>query len=193
LATPNAFVPGAGRPDLHIRWAPPGSPPDASDLPADGPVAAFESLDGSGFAIVRSVAGGGELPGETVTYRHRYAEPPDCAGVFGDAPYLLSVRLYAPEEYRDDVRRWLDEEHAARQLSVSGTYWYDGYEARGDSFAFLNLWGLRDPGVIETPEWAAMRDTPWRERLMPGMGRMDRAVYRRLTAETPASGPEAHR
>jgi hypothetical protein len=94
--------------------------------------------------------------------------------------YLLSTRLFVPdEERRADVRRWLDEEHSGRQLAVAGTTWYAGYEDAGDGpFSFLNLWGIDDPAVIETPEWARARDTEWRGRLMDAFVHTERAVYR---------------
>jgi hypothetical protein len=165
----------AGR-DLGIIWAPQGSAP-----PAVGPATAvFEALDGSGLAIVSTADGAAPGSGDTVSYRHRRADPADADGLFGASPYLLAVRLYVPEAFRAEVRDWLEEEHIAQQLAVSGTYWYDGYEASSGRFAFLNLWGLRDPGVIETPEWVAARDSPWRMRLLPAFKEMDRAVYRRL-------------
>lgn len=163
---------GAG---IAITWAPPNAPPPVADADA----AVFEGLDGSGHAIVQT--GTAAASADTVSYRHRTTEPADTDGIFGNAPFLLAVRLYVPEPFVDDVRTWLEDEHIAMQLAVSGTFWYGGYEASTGRFAFLNLWGLRDPEVIETPEWAAARDTAWRQRLLPAFKEMDRAVYRRLS------------
>jgi hypothetical protein len=168
--------PDTARPALVITWAPRGSA-----APAVGPgTAVFEALDGSGLAIASKATGAALGSGDTVSYQHRRTDPVETDGLFGDSPYLLAVRLYVPEASQDEVRDWLEEEHIAQQLGVSGTYWYVGYEASSGRFTFLNLWGLRDPGVIETPEWAAARDSPWRMRLLPAFKEMDRAVYRRL-------------
>lgn len=92
--------------------------------------------------------------------------------------YLLCVLLYVPRAAaQDDCRRWLDDEHADRQLSVDGANWYGGYESVRGDFAFANLWGIDDPAVIETPEWAQARDTPWRFRLLDSIVRTERALF----------------
>jgi len=191
VTTSDPHFRGAGLADLCITWAPPGARPNLSASEIAGPIAVFEATDRSGLAIVRPGSGGLAYSGETGTYRHWRTEPPDTEGIFGNAPYLLAVRLYVPESYRDEVRRWLDEEHIAQQLGVSGAFWYQGYEASSGRFAFLNLWGLRDPGVIQTPEWTAARDSAWRQRLLPAFHETDRAVYRRLVEQTPRPVEEA--
>lgn len=92
--------------------------------------------------------------------------------------YLLCVLLYVPNAAaQDDCRRWLDDEHADRQLAVDGTNWYGGYESVRGDFAFANLWGIDDPAVIETTEWAEARDTPWRLRLLDSIVRTERALF----------------
>ncbi|HET8616896.1 MAG TPA: hypothetical protein VFL94_15350 [Actinomycetales bacterium] len=92
--------------------------------------------------------------------------------------YLLCVQLFVPRAAAiADCRSWLDDEHAGRQLAVAGASWYGGYESLGGDFSFLNLWGIDAPEVIETPEWAQARDTPWRERLLPDVVRTERALF----------------
>lgn len=118
--------------------------------------------------------------GTTQTYTLRVAHAATGSGDLLDAAYVLSVRLFVPEPWRVEVRRWLDEEHYPAQLTVPGCRWYHGYEPTEGRFNFLNLWGLDAPEVIDLPEWAAARDTPWRERLLPAFAETGRAVYRAL-------------
>ncbi len=115
---------------------------------------------------------------ESARYRLRVARASRGSGDLFEAPYILSVRLFVPEQWRADVRAWLDEEHYGAHLKLRGCSWYHGYESLDGPFNFLNLWGLDSPGVIDTPEWAAARDTPWRGRLLPAFARTGRAVYR---------------
>lgn len=108
----------------------------------------------------------------------RSVDPPQADPGLDSSPYLLAVRLFVPEPGHDQVRRWLDEEHSARQLAVPGTHWYLGYDEVGGDRTFLNLWGLAEPAVIETAAWAEARDTPWRARIAGMIDHQDRAVYR---------------
>lgn len=101
-----------------------------------------------------------------------------------ESAFILVVALYVPDgASRTDCRRWLDEEHARRQLDVRGTDWYAGYESSAGPFNFLNLWGLQSSEVIDTESWATARDTPWRERLLAdGIARTQRALFVRSAA-----------
>ncbi|MBI2755533.1 MAG: hypothetical protein HYX52_02385 [Chloroflexi bacterium] len=114
------------------------------------------------------------------THTLRVAHAPRHSGDLQDAAYVLSVRLYVPDTWREEVRQWLDEEHYRAQITVPGCRWYHGYEPTDGRFNFLNLWGLDSPEVIDQPEWAIARDTPWRERLMPAFADTARSVYRLL-------------
>jgi hypothetical protein len=114
---------------------------------------------------------------DQAVYRLRAVSPKDAMS-WSATPLVLSVRLFVPDEWRSEVRDWLDQEHSAAMLGVPGCRWYRGYESTDGPFNFLNLWGLDTAEVIETPAWAAARDTPWRGRLMPAFADTRRAVYR---------------
>lgn len=114
----------------------------------------------------------------------RSVDPRDADPALDGSPVLLAVRLFVPQAGRDEVRRWLDEEHSVFQLRVPGARWYLGYEEAGNDHSFLNLWGLDDPSVIDSPAWAEARDTPWRSSLLKHFERQDRAVYRPVSPTT---------
>jgi hypothetical protein len=165
-------------------WSNSDAPRQAMQFPG---VHAFERVPGGA---------GGVLIGEARAVRHALAlvdsnsrvgrfrlrtrYPHDAQPDFSRLDFLLVVHVDVVEASRDDNRRWLDEEHAAAQLSVSGTQWYLGYEEIDEPHSFLNLWGLAHPSVIESKEWATARETEWRKRLMPSLKPIDRAVVRPL-------------
>ena len=154
---------------------------DLERLPVDGSTLFAQVTHGSGALVLGSAPSAAldSLDGERkqAEFALRSVDPRDADPALDESPFLLAVRLFVPEAGREDVRRWLDEEHSAAQLRVPGTHWYLGYEA-ADGHSFLNLWGLEDPSVIDTPAWAEARDTAWRSRLLPFFERQDRAVYR---------------
>jgi hypothetical protein len=145
-------------------------------------------------------------PGSLVLSEHPLPERPDArdgigqgafrlrrvdGGEEGDptpAPYLLAVRLFVRDEARDEVRRWLDEEHVDLALAVAGAQWYAGYDDV-DGSSYLNLWGIDDPALIESGAWIEARDTPWRLRLNASIPNQDRAVYR-LAPSTESGSPD---
>lgn len=172
-------------PVVYATWGE-GDPgwPGQRPLPAPGSGQCFPGVDGTGlmWLLTRPPAAEGETGLSAEEFRRRVFEL--APGVTAEpSPYVLSVRLHVPDpSQREDVRRWLDEEHSERQLSVDGAYWYGGYESLPDAqdFVFLNLWGLESPEVIDAPEWAVARDTPWRERLLESaIVHTDRAMYSR--------------
>ncbi|MGE0217530.1 hypothetical protein [Mycolicibacterium sp.] len=142
---------------------------------------------GAGFAVSVSPPDGADhhvADLEGVPYRLRtFQQGPYVADSSPESEFVLAVALYVPDDTsRIDCRRWLDEEHARRQLEVAGTHWYAGYESAAGPFNFLNLWGLQKPEVIATEAWAAARDTPWRTRLLnEGIVHTRRALFGRAS------------
>lgn len=96
------------------------------------------------------------------------------------APYLLVVRVFASDGDRDEFRRWLDEEHARRQVSLPGVNWYLGYEEQGAAHSFLNLWSIDEPEIVDGTAWERIRDTPWWSRVKHIPANADRGVYRQV-------------
>lgn len=137
---------------------------------------------GAGTFLV--VDGDGDLAGiepqqvawRTFKLRHGYPDGADSN--LADAPFVLVVNASAADAERDEFRRWLDEEHCVRQLTVPGVRWFRGYEEAGAHHSFLNLWGIDDPSVVESEAWVRARDTEWWPRVahIPASG--DRGVYR---------------
>ncbi len=183
---------------MHATWlfASPGAGDLEGRLAANlkGSAAVFvQESHGTGALAISEVDSAGSL-GDAEGERRggefglRTVYPPGSAASIEDTPHLLVVRIFVPEGDRDEVRRWLDEEHCAFQLRVPGANWYLGYEQVGTEHSFLNLWELDDPAVIDAPAWAEARDTPWRSRLLQSFERQDRAVYRPIRSRASATG-----
>ena len=171
---------------LSVRWS----------SQADGPVpdtqdaTVLEMTDGSRTLWMASTAP--DMTPEWVPFSFRHAHPERGGGRAdaSDAGFLLVVHAVAEPDEREDFRRWLDEEHAPRQTALAGVNWYLGYEQEGADHSFLNLWGIDDPAIVTSDTWAAVRESPWWDRVehIPAAG--DRGVYRviRPPAETGATG-----
>lgn len=147
-------------------------------------LATFLDADGSarGFAVSDADDDDGRRSGvqrsARYSLRNCVMNSPPSPSARGDA-FLLVVALHVPDvAMREDCRRWLDDEHAGRQLAVAGTSWFAGYESSTGPFNFLNLWGLTTPHVTETSAWNVARDTAWRRRLLAGaIAKTERSVF----------------
>ncbi len=129
-------------------------------VPLDG-----EDTGSSTAGLAAAVAGEAAEP---ELYRRRTTTDPARAGNYELAPFLFSVRVFAPPEWQQPIREWLDGEHFERQVSMDGVLWADGYEPIEGAFHYLNLWAIEDPALIDSPEWVRVRDTPWYESVRPG-------------------------
>ena len=141
-------------------------------------VAVLELIDGQQTLLMAPT--GPDMTPDWVPFslRHAYPELADGAADASDAEFLLVVRASAEPHEREDFRRWLDEEHAPRQTALPGVHWFLGFEQDGDDHSFLNLWGIDDPAIVTGDTWAAVRESPWWDRVahIPAAG--DRGVYR---------------
>ena len=159
---------------LSVKWSSPAEGPveDAPDA------AVLQLVDGQRTLSMRST--GPDLTPEWVPFSFRHAHPElgEGAADASDAEFLLVVRAVAEPRERDDFRRWLDEEHAPRHTALAGVHWYLGFEQEGVDHSFLNLWGIDDPAIVNGDTWAAVRESPWWDRVahIPAGG--DRGVYR---------------
>ena len=115
---------------------------------------------------------------ERIIYRHRFSMSKDGSHPV-DAPYIQTVRASYRDGSEDQVREWLDQEHAGRQLEVDGVLSYQGFEPVSGQVHFLNLWGLVDPSAVTSDAWEVARQSPWRDRLQPARGESIRHVFRR--------------
>lgn len=161
--------------EIDVVWLQ-GAEVAQPESPTDG-THAFATIDGAGGSLVISLRQG-EAAGQARRYRLRSVDTRGVEPDLSAVTYLLAVRQDVREAARPEVRRWFDEEHSAAQLGVAGTHWYLGYEGVDEPQYFLNLWGVADPSVVDSKEWAAARDTPWRERLLGEMKPAGRAIFR---------------
>jgi hypothetical protein len=165
----------AARPELlDVTWHDGDRP-----QPPTGPDAfALEAHGAPGWALVAAATGPSPADDDArIRYRLGGAHGP--AGSFlGSSPYVLSVRAYPPAELRDELVRWLEEEHSERMRRIGGAAWHLWYASTTGRPCVLNLWGLASPGQIETPAWAEGNATEWTRRLQPALAGRDRRVYR---------------
>lgn len=159
---------------LSVRWSTPADGP----IPDSQDVGVLESIDGQRTLSMAATAPD-KAPGWVpFSLRHALPELTDGRVDDSDAGYVLVVRASAEPSERVDFRRWLDEEHAPRQTTLAGVRWFLGFEQEGVDHSFLNLWGIDDPAIVTSGEWAAVRESPWWDRLahIPAAG--DRGVFR---------------
>lgn len=118
---------------------------------------------------------------QTFRYWRRW---PVGEGDLADSPYLFTVRVFAPPEWQQPIRAWLDGEHFARQTAMEGVLAGEGYEPVAGPFHFFNLWAIAHPDLIDSPEWIEVRDTPWYDAVRPGFAAsvVRRDIYR-ITSE----------
>lgn len=101
-----------------------------------------------------------------------------------DSPYLYAVFFAVPEAREAEFGRWYDQEHGP--LLLRHPAWralrrYRLREAAGGAWTHLTLHYLDDLAALESPERAAARATPWRERLAAEPWFVpEAAVYARL-------------
>jgi hypothetical protein len=167
------------RPDeLDVTW-------NGGDLPRPSPragVLVFEAHGAPGWLSL-AAAEGPAPAGDDATIRYRLRQADGPAGSFlGSSPAILSVRVYPPEPLRDDMIRWVEQEHSDRMRRIGGAHWYLGYLATTGRYCQLNLWGLDAPEQIDTPGWAEGNATDWSRRQQPALAGRDRLVYRLVTA-----------
>lgn len=158
--------------DLYARWS-----EGPGDDDSAGPT--FEALDGR-RTLVFAAAARAAVGDDWLSFRLRQAHPAHERITPMQAPYLLAVRVKSDDEDRGEFRRWLDEEHCRRQVSLRDVRWFLGYEQVGSEHSFLNLWGLDDPDVVDGEAWVSARDTPWWKRISHVPANSDRGIFRRL-------------
>jgi hypothetical protein len=148
--------------------------------------------DGEDLALVPVTAGQNDLltkagvgrdDAEMSGYWRRYPADAGQPAMFDRHPYLFSVRVFAPPEWQEPIRQWLDQEHFERQLVMDGVFYSEGYEPIEGPFHLFNLWAIRDPDLIDSPEWIRVRDSSWYEDVRPGFQAsvVRREIYRVTT------------
>lgn len=101
------------------------------------------------------------------------------------SPFLFVVTFPVPDDRFDEFDRWYDEDHLPILLSADGwdrcrRYRVESGEPGGPTAIVLH--DLSDAGVLDGPERARARETPWRQRFVadePWFGEGTYALYAR--------------
>jgi hypothetical protein len=140
-----------GSPAVRLTPVTDGPATVLSPVQAEADVAALQQVLRSTFADAD----------EASVYAHTNSNLVESRGELGDANYLMVVRLYASDTWRDKFREWLHDEHLTQQPRTGGVVWAHLYETvdDDDQWHFLNLWGGEESTVFDSTEWAEIRDT----------------------------------
>lgn len=154
----------------------------------------YAEVDGDGAMLLaefpdrHSADGAGSLDlladadGLVRSFVHGMSNIPDGAAALAETPYLFVVRVFPPREWVEPLRAWLHGEHFERQVCTPGLIWARGYEAVGEPFHFLNIWGIEDPAVPASQEYFEIRATPWFDEVQPAFAASEvrRNIYERV-------------
>jgi hypothetical protein len=159
-------------------WRP--SPDERDRGQVEGTVALERLTGGAGWLFIAPAATrAAAIADDWVPFTLRHAAPADVPpGAIEAGPFVLVVRVFATDAERSEFRRWLDQEHSVRQLTIPGVGWYLGYEADSTQHSFLNVWGIDDPAVADGEAWSRVRDTAWWQRVAHVPATADRGVFR---------------
>ncbi len=107
-----------------------------------------------------------------------------------DPPYVLTVALEPAAGTRDDFIAWYRDEHIPLLLQVPGwrrSRLFEQVEGNGPSFCALQE--FESPAVFDREEYKQAAGTAWRERIMSGIARRERHLWKLLsTYPRPAWG-----
>jgi hypothetical protein len=95
-------------------------------------------------------------------------------------PMLLSVGLEPAASGAAEMQSWYEQEHIPMLLEVPG--WrrirlFEQVDGKGTHFQALHE--LESEAVFETDAYRKATSTPWRERVISGVTRRDRWLFKR--------------
>jgi hypothetical protein len=125
-----------------------------------------------------TVAGSGRVAG----YVLRGGAIAQGPGPLASAGVLFAMHLQPATQWYQALTEWLHGEHFARQSAMPGVAWGLGYESVAAPTAVFNLWSVAREDVVDSPEWLAVRNTEWWDRISGAFasGPLRRAIYRRV-------------
>ena len=144
------------------------------------------------FAALRHLAGPIDetwtqaLPAGPDLARYRAIEVSDSGPATEHAAVIMLVAFNVPDDQRAEVDLWYAQEHIPLLLRADGWLRARRYDVvaqeGGPAWTSLAFHELRDVGVLNSPERAAARSTPWRAQLAgsPWFEAAGRWVYARL-------------
>ncbi|MEE8291442.1 MAG: DUF4286 family protein [Candidatus Tectomicrobia bacterium] len=106
--------------------------------------------------------------------------------------HLLTVYADIPAEIEDDFNNWYNSQHIPERLAISGFHSAVRYESLKGDPKYLALYELEDASVLETPEYAKLRENAndWDKRITPKLQVAARNIYETIFACGDA--PNAH-
>lgn len=136
------------------------------------------------FATLPADAALPPVPAGAATYRlEQMSDTGPIKEAFGA---LMLVAFDVPAERKAEVDRWYDEEHIAMLMRAPGWLRARRYRVlsfdNGPRWTSMAFHELRDASVMDSPERAAARSTPWRAELEKEewFGRAGRGLFRPL-------------
>jgi hypothetical protein len=91
---------------------------------------------------------------------------------------LLNAMNIAPE-LEAEFNEWYDKEHIPALAAVPGVLAARRFRGAVGNRKYVALYSLTTPGVVESPEWKAARQSDWTTRLTPHFRDHLRLVTRR--------------
>jgi hypothetical protein len=147
----------------------------------------FRSEDGrEGCAYFEDLLEGRARPAFTaaappVRLRLLLQAPGAAAG--RDAPWHYVVATDVLAEQEDDFNAWYEREHLPGLAAVPGTAHAARYRVvEGPGPRYHACYELAERSAFNSPEWLAVRATPWSSRVRPAFLNTRRTMYRRVDA-----------
>ena len=108
----------------------------------------------------------------------------DLPGASADiaAPFHYVVETDVLSEREEEFNRWYDTEHLAGLAAVPGTARASRYRNPETTPRYHACYDIATPDTVGSPPWAAVRATPWSERVRPAFRNTKRTLFRRRAA-----------
>jgi hypothetical protein len=105
----------------------------------------------------------------------------DVPGASADiaAPFHYVVETDVLPEREAEFNRWYDSEHLPGLAAVPGTARASRYRNPETSPRYHACYDIATPATVGSPPWAAVRATPWSERVRPAFRNTKRTLFRR--------------
>jgi hypothetical protein len=95
--------------------------------------------------------------------------------------YIVATDVSAAQE--NDFNAWYEREHLPGLAAVPGTVRAARYHAiEGAGPRYHACYDLSDRSAFNSPQWLAVRATPWSSRVRPAFSNTRRTMYKRVDA-----------
>jgi hypothetical protein len=102
------------------------------------------------------------------------------ASAASPAPFHYVVETDAEAGSWDELMRWYDDEHLPRLAAVPGCVRAQRFVNHDGGPRSHACYDLTDVETLRTPQWLAVRHTPWSDRVRPQFRNTIRAIFRSL-------------